>query len=139
MEEGSISTHIYSIFKEIDDYTSVSDALIHYTRRLEREYSISQDIVLFIFGFRIFFCWHRAEELLDSPDDIRKIEAAWIEQNDDIYTEWLSSPDDRADSIRWEKWTFQAKTTIFNEFLQSFRRVGGHKPFHKVTKASYPK
>jgi hypothetical protein len=119
---AEVSTAVRCIFAAINNHSSVSDSLLDYTRLLEKEYAPSQDIVLFIFGFRSFFCWHRAEELLDSPADIKLVELAWLKQNDDAYTEWLSSPDDNAEMLKWEKWTFQSKTSIFNEFLQAARR-----------------
>lgn len=103
--------------------TSVADALLSFVRELEREYSAAQDITLFIFALRCFFCWHRAEELCDQAAEVKRIEEIWVAQNEEIYTTWLSSMEDNAASLKWAKWTFQAKTSILAEFLTQCQKT----------------
>ncbi len=101
--------------------TNVADALIDYTKQLEADYRKEQDISMFIFAVRSFFCWHRAPELVTAPEDITRVRAVWISDNEEAYTKWLSSADDDPTDLRWAKWTFQAKNSILNEFLEAQR------------------
>lgn len=96
--------------------SSVERALLKFTLQLESDYADTQDITLFVFALRAFFCWHRAPELLVNPETVKKVQEAWIAQNDGIYTEWLASSEDDPELLKWSKWTFQAKMSILNEF-----------------------
>ena len=114
MNKATLALH--QLLASFTEYDSVADGLIHYVKQLEHDLAASQDIVLFIFALRCFFCWHRAEELMRNKAEINRIKLLWIDQNDGAYTRWLSSSEDQADSLKWEKWTFQAKISLLAEF-----------------------
>jgi hypothetical protein len=94
---------------------SPSVALLTYSRQLE--YDHVDDIDLFIFGIRTFFCLPQAADLRKDTEAVELIRSEWIKQNDQTYNDWLSSTDDAHHSLKWEKWTFQAKNMILDEFL----------------------
>lgn len=96
----------------------VEDALLEFVAQLERDYAASEDIALFIFAIRSFFCWHRAPELVSDLRAVATIRDAWLAQNECIYAQWLSSMEDNPRALRWAKWTFQAKNSILDEFLK---------------------
>jgi hypothetical protein len=96
---------------------AVDEALMNFVRQLEIDYEKVQDITLFIFALRSFFCWHRANELLVDSVAVKRIRHAWLEQNENTYTRWLTSANDNHERLKWAKWTFQAKNSILNEFL----------------------
>lgn len=97
--------------------STVDEALLDFVRQLEKDYEEVQDIALFIFALRSFFCWHRANEFLVDSAAVNRIRHAWLEQNESSYTRWLTSANDSHERLKWAKWTFQAKNSIFNEFL----------------------
>lgn len=102
--------------------SSVEHALLRFTLQLEADYADTQDIALFVFALRSFFCWHRAPELASAPDAVNRIQAAWITQNDGIYSNWLASAEDDPELLKWSKWTFQAKMSILNEYLEGLKK-----------------
>lgn len=122
MEQASQGIH--TVLSAFTEEASVESALLRYVAQLERDYADVQDIVLFVFALRSFFCWHRAEELKENPDAIARIRERWIGQNDRIYTDWLSSIEDDPSLLKWAKWTFQAKNTILSEFLEGHLGAG---------------
>lgn len=98
----------------------MDDALLSFTIQLEKDYEDTQDINVFIFGLRAFFCWPRATELVESPALAARVRQAWLQQNEETYTKWLSSAnDDDHELLKWSKWTFQAKSTLLNDFIGS--------------------
>ncbi len=115
MEQASQGIH--AVLSAFTEEGSVEKALLNYVARLELDYADVQDITLFVFALRSFFCWHRAEELKEAPEAVARVREKWITQNDRIYTDWLSSVEDDPSLLRWAKWTFQAKNTILSEFL----------------------
>jgi hypothetical protein len=112
----SASRAIRTILEAFSEETSVESALLKFARHLEEEYEAAQDIQLYIFGIRCFLAWHRAIELLDKPDIIPRIQGIWLEQNDVVYNKWLASFNDDQEVLKWSKWTFQAKSTLLDEF-----------------------
>lgn len=109
---------IHAVLKALMSSKTPEDALMEYVRTLEVDLAEAKDITLFIFALRTFFCWHDAPKLLDTPKGVAKIREAWIIQNDETYTKWLASGEDNTETLKWAKWTFQAKMTILDEFLQ---------------------
>jgi hypothetical protein len=112
------SRGIRAVLEFFTEEGQVDEALIKYVKQLEKDYEEVQDITLFIFAVRSFFCWHRAPELLQNPALVANIRRVWFEQNDTMYTRWLSSANDEHEDLKWSKWTFQAKNSILNEFLK---------------------
>ena len=104
------------MLEALTEEPSVEKALLKFTLQLEADYADTQDIALFVFALRAFFCWHRAPELLSKPDAVKQLQDAWIAQNEGIYTEWLASAEDDPELLKWSKWTFQAKMSILKEF-----------------------
>jgi len=90
-------------------------ALLTYSRQLQDDHV--EDIDLFIFGIRAFFCLPQAADLRKDAEAVEFVRSEWIKQNDDTYNDWLASTDDTSHSLKWEKWTFQAKNMILEEFL----------------------
>jgi len=97
---------------------SAEEALIKFARQLEEDYEAAQDIQLYIFGLRCFFCWPRATEILE-PLVVARIQTAWLEENDATYNKWLASFNDDQEVLKWSKWTFQAKTSLLTEFVKA--------------------
>ena len=94
-------------------------ALLKFVRQLEDDYAESQDIALFIFGVRAFFCWPDAVWIAEHPESVERIQGAWLIQNEEDYTRWLLSAEDNPERLKWAKWTFQAKSSILSEFVKS--------------------
>lgn len=114
---------IRDVLAEFEQCESVADALLAFVRQLESDYAKCQDIALFIFAIRCFFCWHRAPELALDKKEVARVESLWIDQNENMYTDWLASTHDNPEDLKWAKWTFQAKTSLLAEFLQSCKGV----------------
>ncbi len=93
-------------------------ALLKFVRQLEDDYAESQDIALFIFAMRSFFCWPDAVAIAEHPESVERIQGAWLIQNEEDYTRWLVSAEDNPERLKWAKWTFQAKTSILSEFVK---------------------
>lgn len=111
------SRGISDVLHAFESAPSVKAALLTYCKQLEYDYKESMDIALFIFALRSFFRWHRVHEFGLDIKQVAEVEAAWIEQNDMIYTNWLASAEDDQKPLKWAKWTFQAKTSILAEFV----------------------
>ena len=116
MEAASRSMRV--ALESFSTVANVDDALLDFVRQLETDYEEVQDIGLFIFALRSFFCWHRANELLADKAAVKRVRMTWLEQNEGSYTRWLTSINDSHEKLKWAKWTFQAKNSILNEFLQ---------------------
>jgi hypothetical protein len=113
MEAASNGVRVFlSVLSEEHD---VGDALVKLTRQLEEDYAEAQDITLYIFALRSFFCWHRIYELVGSAEKVNIVRAIWLSDNDAKYNNWLSSTDDTHEELKWAKWTFQAKNSILSE------------------------
>ena len=112
------STAIQTVLITLTATQKVGDALQLFVKQLEKDYLESEDITLFVFALRAFFCWQRAPELLSDSRAVAEVRGAWLKQNDGIYTQWLSSAEDNPKELRWAKWTFQAKNSIFDEYLK---------------------
>ncbi len=110
---------IVTVLTALEKEPTVESALIRYVQVLETTYAKSQDIALFVFALRSFFCWHRAPELIEEPGAVARIREVWVEQNEISYTKWLASMEDNPEGLKWAKWTFQAKTSILTEFLEA--------------------
>jgi hypothetical protein len=108
-----------AVLATLEKEKTVEGALTIYVQALEMAYAEVQDIALFVFALRAFFCWHRAPELAEEPGAIARIREAWVEQNEMAYTKWLASMEDNPEGLKWAKWTFQAKTSILTEFLEA--------------------
>jgi hypothetical protein len=121
---NTASRAVRSVLETFSEEPVVEEALMKFVRQLEDDYVDVQDINLFIFALRTFFCWHRASELLDQPDIIPRIQRTWLDQNDQIYTKWLTSVNDDHEGLKWFKWTFQAKNTILKEFANGLKVAG---------------
>ena len=113
------SRSIRSVLEAFSEEQSAEEALLKFARQLEEDYEASQDIEVYIFGLRSFFCWPRALEILEKPDIVPRIEGIWLEENDAIYNKWLASSNDDQEMLKWSKWTFQAKTTLLMDFVNS--------------------
>lgn len=113
---------VVTVLAALENEKTVEAALTSYVQALETAYAEVQDIALFVFGLRSFFCWHRAPELLKEHGAIARIREAWVEQNEMAYTKWLASMEDNPEGLKWAKWTFQAKTSILTEFLESLNQ-----------------
>jgi hypothetical protein len=111
------SSGIKYMLEALTEEASVERALLKFTLQLESDYADTQDITLFVFALRAFFCWHRAPELAAAPESVKRVQDAWIAQNEGIYAEWLASSEDDPELLKWSKWTFQAKMSLFKEFL----------------------
>ena len=111
------SSGIKQMLEALTEESSVERALLKFTLQLESDYADTQDITLFVFALRAFFCWHRAPELAAAPASVKAVQDAWIAQNEGIYAEWLASSEDDPELLKWSKWTFQAKMSLLKEFL----------------------
>lgn len=110
---------ITAVLAALENEKTVEAALLGYVQALETAYAKVQDIALFVFAVRTFFCWHRAPDLIEEPGAIARIREVWVEQNEMAYTRWLASMEDNPEGLKWAKWTFQAKTSILTEFLEA--------------------
>ena len=121
---AGIRTIYASITSLSSEIAPLKDLLLAYTRALEADCHQTLDIALFIFGLRCFFCWHGASEILRDGNTIKEIQAAWLQQNDDVYSQWLRSADDSPEELKWEKWVFQAKMSILEELVNAALAAG---------------
>jgi hypothetical protein len=117
MEAASKASKV--LLDSFSDDSPLDEVLINFTRQLEIDYEHTQNINVFIFGLRAFFCWPRTIELVESPELVNHVRQTWMNQNEDTYAKWLSSANDNHEDLKWSKWTFQAKNTILNEFLET--------------------
>jgi hypothetical protein len=115
MEAASNGVRV--LFSVLLEEADIAETLLKFSRQLEEDYLEVQDISLFVFAIRSFFCLERAEELRSAPEKVELIRSTWMKENDAKYTGWLSSIDDNHESLKWSKWTFQAKNSILTEFL----------------------
>ena len=106
---------------------NVADELLRYVKNLEESFAESMDIVAFIMGVRCFFSWHGIEGFDKKPKEHERVQAAWYTQNEGVYTKWLESGQDDTKQLMWAKWTFQAKTSIFEEWLHIQNTVPSQK------------
>lgn len=120
------SSGIKQMLEALTEESSVERALLKFTLQLESDYADTQDITLFVFALRSFFCWHRAPEL--TPESAKKVQDAWMAQNEGIYAEWLASAEDDPEFLKWSKWTFQAKMSLLKEFLDGAAAAVAAKP-----------
>ena len=96
---------------------NVTDELLRYVKSLEESFAESMDIEAFILGVRCFFSWHGIDGFEKKTKEHERVQAAWYTQNEGVYTKWLESGQDDTKQLMWAKWTFQAKTSIFEEWL----------------------
>jgi hypothetical protein len=115
MEAASLG--IKAMLTVLMEEQDVSVALLKFTRQLEMDCAEKNDIFLFVFGLRAFFCWDRIGDLINVPEKVKFVRDQWIKQNDESYTKWLLSAHDNNNMITWSKWTFQAKNSILSESL----------------------
>jgi hypothetical protein len=106
---------------------NIADELMRYVRALEDSFAESMDIEAFIMGVRCFFSWHGIEGFDKKPKEHERVQAAWYTQNEGVYTKWLESGQDDTKQLMWAKWTFQAKTSIFEEWLHIRNTVPSQK------------
>ena len=106
---------------------NVADELLRYVKNLEESFAESMDIEAFIMGVRCFFSWHGIEGFDKKPKEHERVKAAWYTQNEGVYTKWLESGQDDTKQLMWAKWTFQAKTSIFEEWLHIRNTVPSQK------------
>jgi len=107
------------IMNGFNDDAPVQQELQKYVKHLEEQYAPNKEIALFIFAFRCFFSWHRVEGFENDVIAHQSIRSAWFEQNEATYTHWLTTNQDNTDALMWAKWTFQAKNSIFDEWLEA--------------------
>jgi len=115
MEAASNGVRVF--FKVISDGEDVAETFIKFVRQMEDDYADTQDIQLFIFALRSFFCLTEAEELHTNHEKVAYIKTTWLQDNDEKYTRWLTSSEDNHENLKWAKWTFQAKNSILTDFL----------------------
>ena len=97
----------------------VEKEIQRYIKSFESAFFQTMDIEAFIMGVRCLFSWHRLEEFDDDTEAHTRILTAWYKQNEETYTGWLSSGMDDTKTLMWAKWTFQAKNSIFEEWIQT--------------------
>ena len=97
----------------------VEKEIQRYIKNFESAFQETMDIEAFIMGIKCLFSWHRLEEFEDHTEAHARILAAWYKQNEEIYTRWLQSGKDDTKELMWAKWTFQAKNSIFEEWVQT--------------------
>lgn len=97
----------------------VEKEIQRYIKSFEIAFEESMDIEAFIMGVKCLFSWHRLEEFENNTEAHRRILTSWYKQNEEMYTSWLSSGKDDTKKLMWAKWTFQAKNSIFEEFIQT--------------------
>ena len=101
----------------------VADELMRYVKALEDDFGEAMDIEAFIMGVRCFFSWHGIDGFDKKVLDHARIQGIWYTQNEQVYTKWLESGQDDTKQLLWAKWTFQAKTSIFDEWLHTRRTM----------------
>jgi len=104
---------------------NVADELLRYVKSLEDDFGESMDIEAFIMGVRCFFSWHGIDGFDKKTADHIRVQSAWYIQNEQVYTKWLESGQDDTKKLLWAKWTFQAKSSIFDEWLHTRRTMRG--------------
>ena len=119
MEAASNGVRV--LFSVLSEELDIAECLVKFSRQMEDDYADTQDIHLFIFSIHCFFCLDAAQQLKKLPEKVKEIRTVWLHENDEKYTHWLSSPDDSHEPLQWAKWTFQAKNSIFDEFLSKGR------------------
>jgi hypothetical protein len=97
----------------------VENEIQRYVLSFEKAFQETMDIEAFIMGIRCLFSWHRLEEFEKDREAHNRILSAWYKQNEETYTNWLSSGKDDTKNLMWAKWTFQAKHSIFEEWIQT--------------------
>ena len=97
----------------------VEKEIQRYIKSFESAFFQTMDIEAFIMGVKFLFSWHRLEEFDDDTEAHTRILTAWYKQNEETYTGWLSSGMDDTKTLMWAKWTFQAKNSIFEEWIQT--------------------
>jgi hypothetical protein len=97
----------------------VEKEIQRYIKSFESAFFQTMDIEAFIMGLKCLFSWHRLEEFDDDTEAHTRILTAWYKQNEETYTDWLSSGNDDTKTLMWAKWTFQAKNSIFEEWIQT--------------------
>ena len=107
------------LYKGFDSSASVQDELMRYSAALETAYRPTMDIEAFIFGLRCFFSWHSVDGFEHDKKAHKAIRDMWLHQTDGFYNTWLTSGKDDTQDLLWSKWTFQAKSSIFEEWLQA--------------------
>ena len=98
---------------------SVEKEIQRYVEDFEKAFFSTMDIEAFIMGMKCLFSWHRLEDFETDTEAHTRILAAWYKQNEEIYTTWLSSGKDDTKELMWAKWTFQAKNSIFEEWVHT--------------------
>jgi hypothetical protein len=114
----AVANALKTILASLDETQPVVDVFLDYVYKLEEALSESADITAFNFGVRAFFAWHRADGFERDKAAHQVIREAWATENEKDYNRWLSSADDSTKHIMWSKWTFQAKSTIFEDWLR---------------------
>ena len=112
------SKAVKDIFKALVEVNNPEKALLLFSRQLQDDHFEDEDINVYIFGIRLFFCQANTAPLRKDTEAIARIRAEWIRQNDELYEKWLASTDDTYYSLKWEKWTFQAKNMVLDEFIE---------------------
>ena len=97
----------------------VADELMRYVKSLEDDFGDSMDIEAFIMGVRCFFSWHGIDGFEKKTAEHVRIQGVWYSENEQVYTKWLESGQDDTKRLLWAKWTFQAKTSILDEWLHT--------------------
>ena len=110
---------VVSLLSTLSPDEPVADVFLAYVYTLEEALYESMDITAFIFGVRCFFAWHRADGFEKDRKAHERVRAAWAAENEKDYGNWLASADDSTKHITWSKWTFQAKSSIFEEWLRA--------------------
>jgi len=96
----------------------VEKEIIRYIKSFEKAFEASMDIEAFIMGVRCLFSWHKLEGFENDLEAHARIFEVWFKQNEDTYTKWLESGQDETKKLMWAKWTFQAKNSIFIEWIK---------------------
>ena len=97
----------------------VEKEIQRYIKSLESAFFQTMDIEAFVMGVKCLFSWHRLEEFENDTEAHTRILTAWYKQNEETYTGWLSSEKDDTKTLMWAKWTFQAKNSVFDEWIQT--------------------
>jgi len=112
------SKAVKDIYNALIEVNNPEKALILFSRQLQDDHFEDEDINVYVFGIRLFFCQAGSASLRTDTEAIARIRTEWIKQNDELYEKWLASTDDSHDSLKWEKWTFQAKNMVLDEFIE---------------------
>jgi len=107
-----------TLYKGFNLTASIQDEMLRYFSCLETAYRPTMDIEAFIFGVRCFFCLHSVDGFEHDKKTHKFLRDTWLHQADAFYASWLASGKDDTQDLLWSKWTFQAKSSIFEEWLQ---------------------